>query len=145
MTKCYLDSNVLIYLKDERSFGYQRSRKTIEKLVVQNISLYVSPLCLDEFLHGFGKALRSKTPEKEFFTNLERALVSIFKFPQLFIINPPTNLETHAQIISLMETYSLRPRDAYHLLTMQENKINGFATCDKDFEKVFASKILERA
>lgn len=145
MTKCYLDSNILIYLKDEHSIGFVRSREVIEKLVSQNISLFVSPLCFDEFLYEFGKALRKKTPEKDFFTNLERALASILALPHISIVNPPTNANRHAEVVSLMQTYSLRPRDAYHLLTMQANDIDGFATFDTDFTKVFAARLLVKA
>ncbi|OGG28868.1 hypothetical protein A2973_03250 [Candidatus Gottesmanbacteria bacterium RIFCSPLOWO2_01_FULL_49_10] len=122
-----------------------RSRELIEKLTSQNISFYISPLCLDEFLHEFGKALRKKTPEKDFFTDLTRALASILDLPQLFIVNPPINPNSHVEVVSLMKTYSLRPRDAYHLLTMQVNNIDGFATFDTDFARVFATKLLQKA
>ncbi len=145
MTKCYLDSNILVYLKDEESIGFAKSRKIITKLVSQNIRLFVSPLCLDEFLHEFGKALRKKTPEKEFFTNLTDALASILKLPQLVVVNPPTDPEIQTRVVSLMEQFLLRPRDAYHLLTMQAHDIDGFATFDTDFAKVFSAKLLTKA
>lgn len=145
MTKCYLDSNVLIYFKDERSIGFARSRELIEKLTSQHISLCVSPLCLDEFLYEVGKALRKKTPEKDFFANLAKSLASILELPDLSIVNPPTNINHHIEIVSFMKTYSLRPRDAYHLLTIQSNDIDSFATFDTDFTKVFAAKLLIRA
>lgn len=145
MTKCYLDSNVLIYLKDEESIGFVRSRALIEKLASQNISLIVSSLCLDEFLHEFGKALRKKTPEKDFFTNLEKALTSILDLPNLSIVNPPNDANRQLEIISLMKTYALRPRDAYHFLTMLTNDIDGFASFDNDFHKVFAAKLITKA
>lgn len=145
MTKCYLDSNVLIYLKDELSVGFSKSRDLVESLILQNIDLTVSPLCLDEFLHEFGKALRKKIPEKDFFTHLERALASILALPHLSIVNPPTDPNAHLNVVSLMRTYSLRPRDAYHLLTMQTNGIDGFATFDNDFARVFAANLLVKA
>lgn len=145
MTKCYLDSNILVYLKDEKSIGFIKSHKIITKLVSQNIHLFVSPLCLDEFLHEFGKALRKKTPEKEFFTNLTDALTSVLKLPQLAVVNPPADPEIQTRVVSLMKQFLLRPRDAYHLLTMQTNDIDGFATFDNDFTKVFSAKILIKA
>lgn len=39
--------------------------------------------------------------------------------------------------------FNLRQRDVYHLLTMQENGIDEFATFDTDFIRVFAQKILK--
>lgn len=145
MMKCYLDSNVLIYLKDEDSIGFKRSREVIERLSSQNISFFVSPLCLDEFLHQFGKALRKKTPEKDFFANLKKALTSILELPHLSVVNPPTDPNAHLKAVSLMQAYALRPRDAYHLLTMQANAIDGFATFDNDFARVFAANLLVKA
>lgn len=44
-----------------------------------------------------------------------------------------------------MQAYSLRARDAYHLLTMQTNGIDGFATFDNAFSRVFAANLLEKA
>ncbi|MBI3955790.1 type II toxin-antitoxin system VapC family toxin [Candidatus Gottesmanbacteria bacterium] len=145
MTKCYLDSNVLIYLKDEHSLGFEQSSALIRHLTAHRVSLYVSTLCLDEFLHEFGKALRKKTKENEFFDSLEEALTSILQFPELLIVNPPSDPDSQTRVISLMREYSLRPRDAYHLLTMQANDIDGFATFDTDFTRVFAAKLLVKA
>lgn len=41
-----------------------------------------------------------------------------------------------------MEKFVLKPRDAYHLLTMKENRIRFFATFDKDFELVFRKGVV---
>jgi predicted nucleic acid-binding protein len=105
--------------------------------------MYISPLCVDEFLHEFGKALRSKIPANDFFISLEKALSSILSLPYLSVVNPPVDRASHKKIVSIMKTFALRPRDAYHLLTMQAHGIDGFATFDTDFEKVFAAKLLE--
>jgi len=35
-----------------------------------------------------------------------------------------------------LEKYALKPRDALHCATMQENEIEAIASFDKDFDKV---------
>ena len=53
------------------------------------------------------------------------------------------NIIRNKRVITLMEQFNLRQRDVYHLLTMQENGIDEFATFDTDFKRVFAQKILK--
>ncbi len=145
MTRCYLDSNVLVYLKNEDSPFFQESSELVLRLKTENANLFISSLCLDEFIHEFGQLLRTGVPQKHYFASLETGLNSLLQLPDLSIVNPPTGFFHHQKIISLMEKYSLRPRDAYHLLIMQANGIDGFATFDTDFKKVFAAKILTKA
>lgn len=51
MKRCYLDTNILIALKIEDSPHHTNSTKVIEKLISDEVDLYISPLTLDEFLH----------------------------------------------------------------------------------------------
>lgn len=143
--KCYLDSNVLIYAKDETSLKYREACNLITGLVANDTELYISPLCLDEFLHEFGKKLRLKKNQKLFFSDLEKSLSSILEFPLLSVINPPQDSSSQLEIVNFMKNYLLRPRDAYHLLTMLANNIDSFATFDADFKKVFVAKLVNRA
>lgn len=144
MTKCYLDSNVLIYAKDETSLKYQEAYNLIIKLVESGTELYISPLCIDEFLHEFGIKLRLSRSQKSFFSDLEKSLSSILEFPLLSVVNPPQDSKSQLKIVNLMKNYLLRPRDAYHLLTMLANNVDSFATFDNDFQKVFAAKLISR-
>lgn len=145
MKKCYIDSNILVYFKDDDSIGFKSCCDLIVKLTSEETILYISPLCLDEFMYQFGIALKKKFPKEQIYKNLRISLESILEIPLINIINPPTDFEAQEKIIELMEKYSLRPRDAYHLLTMQMNNIDSFATFDNDFKKVFAEKILQKA
>ena len=54
----------------------------------------------------------------------------------------PVGILDQLKVINYMQKYHLKPRDAYHLLTIMENNIDGFATFDNDFNKVFSAKIL---
>ncbi len=145
MKKCYLDSNVLIYFKDESSPYFTKSKNLLIKLAGQNVSLFVSPLCLDEFLHALNQSLGQSQKTSSHYSSLKKALHSILDLPLLTIINPPTAAVAQTKVLSFMEKFALRPRDAYHLLTMKTYHIDGFATFDRDFEKVFAAHFLERA
>ena len=145
MTKCFIDSNIIIYFVNSASLKYKESKVLIKQLLSQNIQIYVSSLCLDEFIHETGKYLLKEFGQKKYYENLENALDKVLGLPNISIISPPIDISSQKVIIEIMKDYNLRPRDAYHLLTMQTNKIDGFATFDNDFRKVFAAKILQKA
>lgn len=143
MNKCYLDSNFLIYFKNETSPYHQQAVKTISQLVADYVKLFISPLVIDEFLHSFSLELR-KGRIKNIYADLQKALQDILAIPDLFLVNPPLKGESQIEVITLMKKYHLRARDAYHLLIMRANDIPSFATFDTDFEKVFATKSLSK-
>lgn len=96
--------------------------------------MLISPLCLDEFIYNFPGSQKQKF----------LAFKKILKFPNLTIVNPPTDTKSQAKIIKIMKKFNLGPRDAYHLLTMKHHKIKYFATFDTDFDPVFASNSLKQ-
>jgi len=143
MKKCYLDSNVLVYFKDEKSLYH---KKVIEKfifLIKNDFYFYVSSLVLDEFLYVFRYFLE-KNEKKDIFSKLKKALTEILAIPNLFIVSLLKEKEKQIEVISYMERYDLSPRDAYHLIIMKENLIDYFFTFDKDFELVFKGKFLKK-
>jgi predicted nucleic acid-binding protein len=143
MKKCYLDSNVLVYFKDEKSLYH---KKVIEKfifLIKNDFYFYVSSLVLDEFLYVFRYFLE-KNEKKDIFSKLKKALTEILAIPNLSIVSLSKEKEKQIEVISYMERYDLSPRDAYHLMIMKENAIDYFFTFDKDFELVFKRKFLKK-
>lgn len=64
MQKCYLDSNILISLKDETSFFHNQAKDLLKKLITNSFKLYISPLVLDEFLFQI-KFIFQKKDKKE--------------------------------------------------------------------------------
>ena len=58
--------------------------------------------------------------------------------------NSLTDSESQLMVVELMQKYALRPRDAYHLLTIQHHKIDFVVTFDSDFEKVFSERVLRK-
>ena len=143
MKKCYLDSNVLVYFKDEKSLYH---KKVVEKfifLIKNDFYFYVSSLVLDEFLYVFRYFLE-KNEKKDIFSKLKKALTEILAIPNLFIVSFLKEKEKQIEVISYMERYDLSPRDAYHLIIMKENLIDYFFTFDEDFKLVFKGKFLKK-
>lgn len=141
MKKCFLDSNLLIYYQDNSSSHHQASLKKLSRLVASGVQLYISPLVLDEFLYAVRSILLvQKAPQS--FRQLERALSNLFQIPSLTLINPPLGEDEQLKVIDYMEKFNLKPRDAYHLLTIETNDLDSFATFDTDFKKVFKEKLL---
>lgn len=144
MRKCYLDSNILLYLKNASSPHHRDAVEITQKLIAGSISLYVSSLVLDEFMHTFLYEVR-RNGSKNPYNDLQTAVEDIVELPELSIVNPPSDPESHVRVVGLMKQYALHPRDAYHLLTMIANDIDGFATFDTDFTRVFAANLLMKA
>ncbi|MBI5619731.1 type II toxin-antitoxin system VapC family toxin [Candidatus Gottesmanbacteria bacterium] len=144
MTKCYLDSNFLAYWKNRGVPQYKETQRIVEQLQQNETLLYVSPLVIDEYIHAMmGEARVNKHYNP--YEVAEKSLNDLLALPLLTIVPTPWDIPSQTQMLTFMKTYSLRPRDAYHLLTMQANDIDGFATFDTDFARVFAAKLLTKA
>jgi predicted nucleic acid-binding protein len=144
MPKCYLDSNILVYFKDESSPFHRQVVSQIGSLLEQEAQFFISPLVLDEFLHSFKQGLIFKYKKvKDLPQKLKAALTEVLSLPKLSLVNPPLDFPKQLKVVDLMSKYYLRPRDAYHLLTMQFNDIDSFFSFDNDFKLVFAAKILK--
>ena len=142
MQKCYLDSNILVYFKDELSPFHQQVVLHLNSLIKQEFQFSISSLVLDEFIYAFKYGLLQKK-EKRLFSELKRAMNEIFLLPRLNLVNPPLDFKKQRSVVVLMGKYHLGPRDAYHLLIMKSNQIDSFFTFDQGFKEVFANKIIK--
>ena len=134
--KCYLDANLLVYFSNKGMDNYhERTAKILSSLVQEKYILYISPLCLDEFLFTIIKIMKVNKKTIQWKV-IKVSLDNILKIPNLEIINPPTSAENQKKIIAYMKNHKLAPRDAYHLLTMESNDIKHIATFDSDFSKI---------
>lgn len=142
MKKCYLDANFLVFLQDSSSAFYPQAAKILQNLIDEKIVLFVSSLVLDEFLMG---SLRlSGKGIKDMKSNLRLGLKSIFKLPNFNLTTLPSDPEKHLKVINLMAKWHLKPRDAYHLFIMLENRIKYLATFDHDFDSVFRKGLVKK-
>lgn len=142
MKKCYLDSNILINFKNLQSSFHQKTKELLTELANSSYKLCISSLTLDEFLYQLQQILLYQK-KKNIFQRLSLALKSILDLPRLALVNPPVSKKKQSQIIEYMKKYGLRPRDAFHLLIMKENKIKFLATFDKDFKKAVKAGEIE--
>jgi predicted nucleic acid-binding protein len=101
---------------------------------------------IDEAVHAIQRTLASSTRVGKSKSDavLEEALEMMLALPDLTIVQPPTSVAKNAKLIELMKKYSLRARDAFHLLTMQEHHISYCATFDADFDRVFDTRLLRK-
>ena len=145
-SKCFLDSNFLIYFLDRKSIFHQKAKEIVAGLNADNYTLVISPLVIDEFVYSLKKLLIFEgITGGKIFSELLRAYDAIFKLPNLEIVPINNERSENRKVIGYMEEYNLKPRDAYHLLVMKKNRIREFATFDKDFRRVFAKNILKKA
>lgn len=143
--KCYLDSNVLIYFLDRKSPYHKKTIDLLAKLDPSKYTLFISPLVIDEFLYAMKRIMTLEGMQSEqIFNYLGKAYDAVIVLKNLDIAPFSIDKSINRKVIPLMEQFSLRPRDAYHLLTMQENDIDEFATFDNDFKHVFAGKLLKK-
>lgn len=140
MKTCYLDANILVALKNEDSSFHQRAVILLESLFKNNYFLMISPLVLDEFLYVVLYLLKLKK-KKNIHELLEKSLKDIFQIVK--VINPPTSKKAQLRVVELMKKYNLRPRDAFHLLTILSSKIESCATFDSDFVQVKKKKLIK--
>ncbi|MBI3290435.1 type II toxin-antitoxin system VapC family toxin [Candidatus Microgenomates bacterium] len=141
MRKCYLDANLLFYWQDPESPFNEAATDIIKRLVESEYFLFTSSLILDEYLYTCLKF--SGKPKSDMKSSLKLSLRKIFKLPHLQLINPTLDEKKHLGVIDLIVRYNLRPRDAYHVFIMRENKMKFIATFDTDFEKVFARGVVK--
>lgn len=142
MSSCYLDANVLVYLQDPNSPFHQKSIDLVKKLVDDRHNLIISPLVLDEYLHSSLRSSKKSPAEK--LANVRLSMESIFKLPEIKLVNPPLAFKKQLKILKLMAKFNLKPRDAYHLLIVIEKKINFLATFDQDFARVFEVGLIKK-
>lgn len=140
---CYLDANVLVYFKTVSALQHERAVNLLESLIREKFTLYISPLCLDEFLYA-ARIYVAKLKPKDVRRELRKYLTSILELPHTTIINPPYERKLQLKVIDFMVRFSLGPRDAYHLFIMKTHKIRYFATFDDDFDEVFKREVLKR-
>lgn len=132
---CYLDANILVYYQDPDSPLYEAASRIIENLLASGFSLTLSSLSLDEFEYTVFSLINK--PKSEILKRLKLGFNRLLRMSTISFINPPLEIKKHRRILNLMAKFNLKPRDAYHLFIMLENKVKFLATFDHDFDQVF--------
>lgn len=108
-------------------------------LVKDSHTLIISPLVIDELIYIILRNLKivGKLSDSHNLPLVRQSLAHLLKLSRLTLVNPPTEISQQIKVLTLMEKFKLKPRDAYHLLTIKHHKIGYFATLDHDFDLVF--------
>lgn len=139
---CYIDANILIFLQNKKSLNHQKTILLFNKLLEEGYKVCISSLVIDEYLYNVYRLLEGDKLDK--LKILKLNLKKVFKIPGIELINPSLEIKRHNKVINLMAKYNLRPRDAYHLFIMLENKIKYLATFDNDFDSVFKKGLVRK-
>lgn len=129
---CYLNSNVLVYLSNKDSVGYVDARNILLNLIEMESSILVSSLVWDEFLYSIRSLVN---------TSISDEISKLLRIQYFKTITVSMDVK---KVMSIMEEYGLRPRDAFHFVTAVENKVEYFATFDNDFTEVFKNGKLKK-
>lgn len=140
---CYLDSNICIaYLQHPHVF-HAKAVEILINLRKKHIVPIISPLVLDETTHIILRDARLKKKSNQIL-KIKKEIKKLLSVPFLRLINPPLENQKQLKIFEFMEKFKLKPRDAYHLLTMKANHVKYFASFDDDFKAVFSRGILQK-
>lgn len=139
---CYVDANVLIYFHSPRSSFHKQAVSIVKALIKQGYVVYISSLVIDEYLYNSFRLPKDEQAIR--IVKLNQGMKKIFHLPGVQLLNPPLKIKKHFAILRFMKKYNLKPRDAYHLFIMRENKIRYFVTFDDDFNEVFDKGLVKR-
>ncbi|OGK17453.1 hypothetical protein A2774_00275 [Candidatus Roizmanbacteria bacterium RIFCSPHIGHO2_01_FULL_39_12c] len=144
MKRCYLDANFLVYYKNRKSLQHKLVLAKLDKLIRNKVNVFISTLVIDEFIFTLISNIKRKGVIGKNLNDIKKNLIEVLNLNFLNIAPTPIDKDSQLKVIDLMSEYNLKPRDAYHLLTIISNSIDTFATFDNDFKKVFSSKLLTK-
>lgn len=122
----YLDSNIFIIAALEEKEEGQKARNILKLVGSKKRTFATSSLAFDEVLWVLIKE-KSRT-------EAIMAVRAMLKIPQLRIINIEKNIITES--INIIETTTLKPRDAIYLAAMRLKGVNEIITQDRDFDNI---------
>jgi predicted nucleic acid-binding protein len=147
--KVYADANFLISYWLPEHENYNQARLCFFNLMENNSQIALSPLVIDESWYKIYKIWESQNPSiqkpfHEFYQKFKELLDFIISSKFLRIIQFSNNLANGCcQALEHIKTYHFRPHDAFHLATIEDNKIFTIVTKDSHFTKESNKRKLE--
>jgi predicted nucleic acid-binding protein len=129
--KLFIDANLLVYL-------LTKTPGEAEKLVgfyadlIDNHILYTNPLVLDETIHVSKK--KYKVPYE---TSIQFIDEKVLPYVNVF----PLTILDYLTAKEIILKYNLRPSDALHVATIQNNGLQAIVSEDEDFDKLPIKRI----
>ncbi|WP_048148831.1 type II toxin-antitoxin system VapC family toxin [Palaeococcus ferrophilus] len=124
--KLFIDANLLVYLLTKTPDEAKRLVEFYADLVEKH-ALYTNPLVLDETIHVSKK--KYKVPYDTSIQFIDEKVLPYVNVLPLTVLDYLTAKE-------LILKYSLRPSDALHAATIQNNGLQAIVSEDEDFDKL---------
>ena len=144
--KAYLDANVLIAHQTRGHSHFQRAKDLLDELWQNRVQLVISSLTIDEFWYGISFILREQGENKPFSAHgliFSKVLNNILSWRNIDLVSFQNSASELKKVLELIKKFNLRPRDAFHLRIMQQQRTNKLVTFDTDFQKVQKWGIIE--
>lgn len=122
----YLDANFFIFALLDKTKKGVAAREIQRSIVKGKERAITSSLALDEIMWVL---IRNRKQHL-----LRTAVEGIYLTPNLDVVGVSSTAPLLA--LDFMEKYDLKPRDAFHLAVMRENRVGIIVSNDKDFDKV---------
>ncbi len=129
MSKCFLDTNFLVYLTDQSSSYYLHTKQMLRNFEKKNLSLLLSHEVIEEFMYVIMKF--SRLAKEDVYKNLEKAVSKLALIPDLSIVSAPNDINFASKVFLTIKRFKLAPNDGYILSIILDNQIPYFATFDK--------------
>lgn len=149
--RAYLDTNLLLYARDQQSAKYRSASTCLGEMIIQGIQLNVSALVFDElwwiyFRQSYKLATgRELTPQEykrdptiwqHSWPRIRRITDEILEWGGMNTLEAASPLDLVNEAAALMDLNPLAPRDAFHLAITLRHAIPSFVTADSDFDDI---------
>lgn len=129
--KLFIDANLLVYLLTKTPDEAKRLVEFYADLVEEH-TLYTDPLVLDETVHVSKK--KYKVPYDTSIQFIDEKVLPYVNVLSLTVLDYLTAKE-------LILKYNLRPSDALHVATIQNNGLQAIVSENEDFDKLPLKRI----
>lgn len=129
--KLFIDANLLVYLLTKTPDEAKRLVEFYADLVEKH-TLYTNPLVLDETIHVSKK--KYKVPYDTSIQFIDEKVLPYVNVLSLTVLDYLTAKE-------LILKYNLRPSDALHVATIQNNGLQAIVSENEDFDKLPLKRI----
>jgi len=129
----YLDANFFIFALLDQTRKGEKARALLKDIITGKNAAVTSALALDEVLW----VLR-RNDKKHL---MRRTIEDIYATPNLEVREVGALIPLQA--LSLLEEFSLKPRDAFHVAVMEQLRVTIIASDDADFDKIKRLKRLK--
>lgn len=145
-TEVYLDANFLTAYLLSSHADARKTQKLFAQILIAKTTMVFSPLSVDEMLNAVYKTLRDQErvngllPDKSHkdYINELKTAISVLLSNNSFRLTQFTNGESVAcsRAVDNIESFNLRPRDAFHLSYLQDQQIHYIVSNDTNFDSI---------